>query len=64
MISVRDAVLQMLKRELAGLPLSEQQASFAYLEQMAKREGDLAALRAIRQARSRFPTSTPPPKSA
>jgi hypothetical protein len=59
MNSMQSGVLEILKRALAGLPVSEQQAAFAYLEQRAKRESNLAALRALRKARMQFPFSTP-----
>jgi hypothetical protein len=63
MNSLHSGVLEILKRALAGLPVSVQQATFAYLEQRAKRESNLAALRAIREARTQFQSSKPLPKN-
>jgi hypothetical protein len=63
MNSLHKGVLEILKRGLAGLPVSAQQAALAYLEQRAKRDSNLAALRAIREARTQFQSSKPPPKS-
>jgi hypothetical protein len=55
MNSMQSGVLEILKHALAGLPVSEQQATFA-LELRAKRESNLAPLRALREARMQFPT--------
>jgi hypothetical protein len=55
-------VLVILKRALAGL-LSVRQAAFAHLEEQAKRDSNLAALRAIREARTQFQIFEGPPKT-
>lgn len=51
---------------LADIPPADRLPFLAYLEQEAKREGDLEGLRAIRDWRAQNPASpsTEPPKSA
>ena len=63
MNSLHKGVLEILKRGLAGMPASAQQAALAYLEQRVKRDSNLAALRAIREARTQFQSSKPLPKN-